>query len=257
MRKISIIAVAVLLAGCVDSPSQPAADIDQNPLASSFEGLAQDQLKANDVERSEEFRWAALALRAGVTPSVLEVTNNGKPELYDAFVHAVTWNSVTLAMRPPTHRSLIAWRRSGDLLQIILVGMATDSAPVLHPWSMRPNMPGGGPLSPIAGAMAAYFERGSSNSSWVGIGGHAKIAERPQPTACPTATDPARPAGVTCLLTRFGVRLNILFAQTRNRDSRDVDAANAVTRRIIAPDQVVAGVKLVFNCMSPAGNGCP
>lgn len=256
MRLLHALLAVGVLAACVDAPSAPASAVDQNPLATSFDALAQDQMNANDVERSEEFRWAALALRAGVTPSVIEVTNNGKAERYDAFVHAVTWNSLANALRPPTHRSLVAWRRSGDLLQVFLVGMATDSAPVLHPASMRPATPGGLLASPMAGAIAAYFERGSNGSSWVGVGGMAKVAEHPQPATCPTANDPARPAGVSCHLTRYGVRLNVLFARTRNRDSREVDGQNALTRRLIVGDQTVAGVKLVFNCVSPLSTGC-
>lgn len=251
--------MALLLAGvvaaCVDAPSAPLVASDQNPLAASLEMLAEEQLAANDVERSEEFRWAALSLRAGVRPSVIEVTNEGNREVYDGFVHAVTWASLTQSLRPPLHRSLVAWRRSGELLQVLQVGMFTDSAPVLHPYSMRPSSPGAQPESPVAGAAAVYFERGPVNSSWLGIGGLAKIAEYPQPAACPSSNDATRPKGVTCQLTRFGVGLNVLFARTRSRDSRELEAS-APTRRLIAPDQTVAGVKLLFNCVAPLSTGC-
>jgi hypothetical protein len=239
---------------CVDSPSAPLESLDQAPLATSFESLA-DEMASSDVERSEELRWAALAIRAGVQPSAFEVTNNGVPEVYDAFVHAVSWITPTQALRPHAHRNLIAWRRSGELLQVLLVGLATDSAPVLHPFSMRPNVPGGSPAGPLAGAKAAYFERGVGGGvSWVGVGGAAKIVEKPAGNTC-DATASHRPGGVACQLTRFGVQLNILFAQTPNRDSRDVEQ-NALTRRIIAPDQNVAGVKLIFSCIAPAASGC-
>lgn len=256
MKRTRIVALFALLAGCVDSPSAPLAATDQNPLATSFDALAQEQMNASDVERSEDFRWAALALRTGVTPSILEVTNNGRAELYDAFVHGVTWATATQAMRPPSHRSLVAWRRTGDLLQVILIGTIADSAPVMHPYSLRPSAPGGLQQSPVAGAMAAYFERGATSSSWIGVNGFAKVAEHPQPAACPTANDPARPPGVTCNLTRYRVGLNVVFARTRNRDSREIDLQNSVTRRIIAPDQPIAGVKLIFSCAMPKGTGC-
>jgi len=252
---IKALLLAGLVSACVDAPSEPLAASDQNPLATSFEMLAQDQLQANDVERSEEFRWAALALRAGVTPSVVQVTNDGKPEVYDGFVHAVTWASLTQSLRPPLHRSLVAWRRSGDVLQVLLVGMFTDSAPVMHPYSMRPASPGATSQSPQAAATAAYFERGPVNSSWVGVGGVAKIAEHPHPASCPSPNDGVRPDGVSCQLTRFGLGLNVLFAKTRSRDSREVEAV-APTRRLIAPSQTVAGVKLLVNCVSPSGTGC-
>ncbi len=251
------VVLGALLSACVDSPEEPLAATQQNPLAESFDMLSQEQMFANDVERSEEFRWAALALREGVTPTVIEMTNGGKPEVYDGFVHAVTWASLTQALRPPLHRSLIAWRRSNDILQVVLVGMAVDSAPVIHPYSMRFPSPGVSTVqSPVRGATAAYFERGGKNSSWLGIGGMAKIAEHPQSAAnCPVPNDDTRPSGVSCQLTRFGIELNVLYAATRSRDSREVDPY-APTRQIIAPSQTVAGVKLVFSCISPLSTGC-
>ena len=256
-KTLTALVLAATVAACVDSPSEPLAATapPNNPLAASFDVLA-EEMAVNDVERSEEFRWAALALRSGVTPSVLQVTNEGRSELYDAFVHAVTWTSLTQAVRPPLHRSLVAWRRSGDVLQVLLVGLVSDSAPVLHPYSLR-----NASASPVAGATAAYFERGSSASStagstWIGIGGSAKVAEFPRPALCPSPNDAAKPDGVNCQLTRFGVSLNVLFARTRSRDSRDVDLAGP-SRRLIAPStQTVSGVKLVFSCATPGSNGC-
>ena len=256
-KTLTALVLAATVVACVDAPSEPLAASAplNNPLAASFDVLA-DEMATNDVERSEEFRWAALSLRSGVTPSVLQVTNEGRSELYDAFVHAVTWASLTEALRPPLHRSLVAWRRSGDVLQVLLVGLVSDSAPVLHPYSLRAAS-----ASSIAGATAAYFERGSSvsstaGSSWIGIGGVAKVAEFPPPALCPSPNDAARPDGVSCQLTRFGVSLNVLFARTRSRDSRDVDLAGP-SRRMIAPaTQTVSGVKLVFSCATPGSNGC-
>jgi hypothetical protein len=256
LNHILLLAASTLLAGaCVDSPSEPLQGaVDQTPLASSFESLA-DEMATVDTERSEELRWAALAVRAGVAPTALDLTNAGVPEVYDAFVHSVSWVSASLAVRPVAHRNLIAWRRGGDLLQVLLVSMAVDSAPVLHPYSMRPTTPGDVPSSPVAGAKAAYFERGvGAGSSWLGIGGVAKIVEKPTGHSC-GATDANRPSGVTCQRTRFGVRLNALFARTPTRDSREV-SDGAATRRIIVPDQDVAGAKLIFSCSAPRVDGC-
>ena len=259
-RTLTALALAATVAACVDAPSEPLAATapQNNPLAASFDVLADEQMAANDVERGEEFRWAALSLRAGVMPTALQVTNDGRPELYDAFVHAVTWASLTEAVRPPLHRSLVAWRRSGDVLQILLVGLASDSAPVLHPYSLRTAA--GAVTSPVAGATAAYFERGSavsstSGSTWIGTGGSAKVAEVPRLTLCPSPNDETKPAGVNCQLTRFGVALNVLFARTRSRDSREIDAT-APSRRLIVPVQTVSGVKLVFSCATPSSTGC-
>jgi len=257
MRNTLSVVLGVLLvtslASCVGSPNEPMSDIDQTPLASSFEALA-DEMRTTDVERSEELRWAALAVRSGVRPTALDVTNDGVPEVYDAFVHAVSWVSTTQAMRPPTHRNLVAWRRTGTTLQVIIVGMATDSAPVLHPFSMRPNAPGAEPTSPLLGAKAAYFERANgTGTSWVGIGGAAKIYE--QSTGGPCGESAYRPIGVACQLKRFGVQLSMHLAETPTRDSRDVPF-DPTTRWIIAAQQTVAGAKLVFSCEAPSPRGC-
>ena len=252
---ITLLAFAGLVSACVDAPSEPlSANVPNNPLATSFDVLADEQMAANDVERAEEFRWAALALRAGVTPSVLQVTNNGKSQTFDAFVHSVSWATLELSLRPPLYRSLVAWRRSGDVLQVLLVGTFTDSAPVLHPLSLRPST-AGDPLSPISGAMAAYFERGAGASTWMGIGGIAKVAEHPQPSSCPVPNGQSGPEGVTCQRTRFGVGLNVEFARTLSRDSRDVDP-QAQTRQLVVSAQTVAGLKLVFTCAVPLSTGC-
>lgn len=252
---VSALALAGLLAACVDAPGEALAPATaNNPLAASFDLLADEQAQANDVERSEDLRWAALSLRAGVTPAILEVTNNGTREVYDAFVHAVTWATFTQALRPPLHRSLVAWRRSGDVMQVLLIGMVTDSAPVLNPLSLRP--PTTGELtSPIAGAKAAYFERGPVNATWVGVGGVAKVAEHPDPDPCPAPNDGSKPEGVNCQLTKFGVALNVEFGRTRSRDSREVDP-QAPKRNLVARPQVVGGVNLVFTCAMPLSTGC-
>jgi hypothetical protein len=255
-KTIASLIVAVTVTACVEAPSEAlsATDPPNNPLAASFDILADEQLSANDVERAEEFRWAALAVRAGVTPSVLNVTNGSTSETYDAFVHAAAWATLTQALRPPQHRSLIAWRRVGDVHKVILIGSLTDSAIVLNPHSLRPSA-SADPAAPFAGAKAAYFERGPANTSWVGVGGFVQIAEHPQPAACPTTNNGTRPEGVNCQTTRYGVRFNVQFAQTRGRDSRDV-APQAPTRRILADKQTVAGAKLVFTCAMPLSTGC-
>lgn len=255
-RKLLIAWFAVMVTACVNAPADGAlAPVDNNPLAASLDLLAQEQMTANDVERSEELRWAALSLRAGVVPSVLEVTHGGRTELFDAFVHSAAWATLTQSLRPEAYRSLVAWRRTGDLLQVILVGTYTDSGPVLHPYSLRNTSPGVPPHLPIAGATAAYFERGSTNSTWLGIGGIAKVAEHPQPSTCPLSNTSASPEGVNCQLTRYGVTLAATFGRTRSTDSREVDGS-APTQFILAPDQTVAGAKLVFSCAAPSGRGC-
>jgi hypothetical protein len=254
---VAALACAVALSACVASPDAPqTASVDSNPLATSFDDLAQEQNDAGDVETSEEFQWAALAVRAGVAPTRYDVTNNGQRETYDAFVQSVGWILPTLALRPLDFRSFVAWRKNGDEMQVIIISSSTDAAPILHPYSMRPSTPGGVIASPVAGATAAYFERGSDHSAWLGTAGTVKMLEKSVGTACATPTAQVPPKGVVCTAATFSVGFDMTVSKTREDRSRAVDNG-APTRKITAVDQGVAGVKLTFSCVLPASaKGC-
>ncbi|HSA54775.1 MAG TPA: hypothetical protein VLE53_03685 [Gemmatimonadaceae bacterium] len=248
---------AVMLGACVDSPSAPASPALENTLAVNFDALADEQTAAGDVERAEELRWAALAIRLGVRPTVFHVTNAGVNEEYNAFVHAARWAQATDALRPVSHRSLVAWRRTDELLQVILVSLRSDSAPVLHPYSLRLSGPETD-TSPVLGARAAYFERSPQGSAWLGVGGWAKIAPKSVGGVCtpPVTQSVSAPDGVTCQLARYAVEFQIEFAQTRSYSSRLMDPSPP-TRRITAAEQDVAGVLLTFYCAQPLSDrGC-
>lgn len=248
---------AVLATGCVDSPSEPASAPLENTLAVNFDALADEQSAAGDVERSEELRWAALAIRLGVRPTVLNVTNGGENEEYSAFVHSARWARVTDAIRPATHRSLVAWRRTDELLQVILVSMRSDSAPVLHPYSLRLSA-AEQEDSPVLGARAGYFERAPQGSAWLGVDGWAKIVPTSVGGVCtpPVTQSVSAPDGVNCELARHALKFDIEFARTQSYSSRVMAPASA-TRRITAAEQAVAGVVLTFHCAQPLSDrGC-
>jgi hypothetical protein len=247
-----LVAAVLLFAACVDSPSAPLTAVDSSPLAASFEALSQE-MQVHDVERSEELRWAALAVRSGVMPSILEVTNNGVPEVYDAFVYEPRWVTQSQSLRPTANRNLVAWRRTGTVTQLLLVSLTTDSAPVLHPYSMRPSVEGS-LTSPVSGARAAYFERASqAGATWIGIGGTAKIVGVAALGPCAEEAD--RPTGVWCQGGRASVTLSIELARALTRDSRDV-STGAPTRWLHAQEQVVSGIALLFTCEEPSIEGC-
>jgi hypothetical protein len=249
---------AASLVACVDSPSaaaDPLAAGTENQLATSFEGLAQEQNDAGDVERAEEFRWAALAVRAGVQPARYEVSNNGVREVYSAFVHAAHWVTPALAMRPIGHRTFIAWRKESDVMKVIIIGSFSESAPILHPYSLRLAQPGGVLSSPIAAANGAYFERGTNRSFWIGVGGQVKIEEKSASGSCVRPNDQAPPSGVTCQPARYDVAFDMTVALTLP-NSRIVAVA-APTKTLEAEEQNVGGVKLTFSCVAPASDrGC-
>lgn len=254
---VAALACAAALSACVQSPDAPqSASVDSNPLATSFDELAQEQTNAGDMERSEEFQWAALAVRTGVAPTRYEVTNDGQRETYDAFVQSVDWIVPTLALRPLGFRTFIAWRKDGGAMQVIIISSHTDTAPIMHPYSMRPSAPGGVISSPVAGATGAYFERGSDRSAWLGTGGTVRISEKSVGATCATPTAHAPPKGVTCSAATFAVGFDMTATRTHEEESRAVDPG-APTMKITAADQAVAGVKLTFACVLPASTkGC-
>ena len=250
--------VGSTLVGCVDSPEaamDPLAAGTENQLATSFDVLAQEQNDEGDVERAEEFRWAALALRAGVEPSRYEVNNNGTHEIFSAFVHSALWVTPTLAMRPAGHRTFVAWRKETDKMKVIIIASHSENAVILHPFSLRPAQPGGPIASPVLAAAGAYFERGTNRSFWIGISGNAKIAEKSVGGACKPPNDNTPPPGVTCELARYAVAFNMTAARTL--PGTRIAATPAETRVLSAEEQPVAGVKLTFNCLAPLSDrGC-
>lgn len=238
---------------CVDSPTS-ASSVEENQLAASFENLSQDRIAAGDTEQGEEFRWAALALRLGVTPTRFHVTRNGTAEVYSAFVHGARWPSPLMAARPGTHRSFVAWRKNDDKLQVILVSSHLDEAPIVHPYSMR-LLPGMQQTSPLAGAHAAYFERGNGAKDWIGIAGRARIVLESTGDACNVPKPSSAPAGVSCVEARWNVAFNATLAPVRSKP-RDVDD-RLPTMSLVASEQEVAGALLTFACPVPSSvRGC-
>lgn len=246
------------LAACVDSPTaatDPLTAATENQLAISFDTLAQEQNAIGDVERAEEFRWAALAVRAGVQPARYEVANDDKHEVYSAFVHAVHWVTPTLALRPVGHRTFIAWRKEPDVMKVIIIGSFSENAPILHPYSLRLAQPGGTLTNAIAAAHGAYLERGPKGSFWIGVSGQVKIAERSAGGSCHPPNDQPSAPGVTCELARYGVGFDMTAALVQT-NTRTV-AIPARSKHLRAAEQPVAGVKLTFSCITPTSDrGC-
>lgn len=258
-RRIAGLMVALLpLAACVDSPmaSEVGAPlVENNQLAVNFEQIADEQAAAGDLERAEEFRWAALALRYGLIPTQFEVENGGQTEMYHAFVHAARWAALTQATRPLSHRSFFAWRVADGRMQVIMIGMRSDSADVQHPYSLRIS-PGDLASSPLLAAHAIYMERGPQGSVWIGTDGWAKVGLISTGGGCPVPTGTVRPHGVACETAVYAVKFDVDFARTRAFTSRLFDTVPP-RRRIAAREQPVDGVHLMFTCAAPRSTtGC-
>lgn len=251
---LSTIAVAAALtAACVDSPSAPSSQTADSPLASTFDGLSKEATANGDNARGNEFAWAAVALAAGLTPSQLEVSNNGNREVYQAFVHGTTINTATVTDGLTT-RTLIAWRKPASVLQVIMLSAPDNVTNVLHPASM-------GPISisnaPFRGAHAAYYERGNNATihTWIGVGGtvkltNANLAAQPCEVAFPASS------GVACTRARFTAAFDVQLAGLP--DGAKVPIA-AAARTLRAAEQPINGLMLSVRCVAPSrdAKGCP
>lgn len=269
-RSLAAAALAgLVLAGCVDSPSSLAATAeDGDPLALTFEALAQEAASSGDVSRAEGFTYAAIAARNGITPSRLQVQNGGASEVYEAFVHAIDWQlAATATLRVPAHRTITAWRRTSDgVTRILSVTTPRDSAPVLNPLSLSAT----GPVSaPFAGAGALYQETtkfGSlgtnatnapvAESYWIAVAGFVRIRETLAGAACPRPPEAFAMSGVTCQQARFAVHFDASLQQLSQRPY--TVRASTPARRIQTPgEQAVNGYKLTFACTTvSATRGC-
>jgi hypothetical protein len=248
------LAAAVLATGCVDAPQEPSAATD-SPLASTFDGLSKEAGSNGDNARGNEFGWAAVALAAGMTPSPLIVSNNGRREVFDAFVHATTISAANVTDGLTT-RTVIAWRKPANVLQVLLFSASNNVSNVLDPASM-------GPISltnaPYRGAHAAYYERADNSTTsmtWIGVGGSVKLTDvnigtQPCEVALPVTS------GVGCVRARFNVAFDVRLAQLPT-GSRTVNSTSDRTLRTTPNDQPINGLKLAVRCVQPslANKGC-
>ena len=252
--RFAVVTVAALVAAaCVDAPQEPTAAAD-SPLASTFDGLGKESTANGDNARGNEFEWAAVAIAAGMTPSQLIVTNNGRRETYDAFVHATTISASNVTDGLTT-RTLIAWRKVTNVLQVIMISAPDNVSNVLHPASMGPiNISN----APFRGAHAAYYERPERaiTATWIGTAGTVKLTDVNVGTPQPCEVALPVTSGVSCLRARFNVsfdvKLALLPAGTR--------VPNAVADRTLrATDTAINGLKLTVRCIAPSleVKGCP
>lgn len=237
---------------CVDSPQEPSTEAD-SPLASTFDGLSKEATANGDNARGNEFGWAAVALAAGMTPSPLIVFNNNRREVYDAFVHATTITAVGVTDGLTT-RTLIAWRKPANVLQVIMVSAPDNVTNVLHPASMGPINIG---TAPFRGAHAAYYERvdgGTVTSQWIGVGGNVKLTDANVGALACEAALPLT-SGVGCTRARFSVAFDVRLASLAPRATTPSTNADRAMR---AAEQAINGLKLTVRCVAPSttDRGC-
>ncbi|MGQ0643475.1 MAG: hypothetical protein ACT4P6_22235 [Gemmatimonadaceae bacterium] len=252
LKTAATLAAAIMASACVDSPQEPSPTAD-SPLASTFDQLSRESTTNGDNARGNEFGWAAVAIAAGMTPSPLQVINNGRREVYDAFVHATTISAANVTDGLTT-RTLIAWRKASTLLQVIMMSAPDNVSNVLHPASMGPINIG---TAPFRGAHAAYYERGDNSTrtaTWIGVGGTVKLTDvNVGAQACEVALPVS--SGVGCIRAKFNVSFDVRLALLP-AGSRTPNAT--ADRTLRASNQEINGLKLAVRCVEPslANKGC-
>lgn len=254
---------AALASACVDGPSAATEATYVDPLAETFDALARESSGHGDMARGEGFLHAALAVRHGVTPSRLEVRNGAQTEVFDAFVTAVEWESTLPAnVRPPTRRSLVAWRRTTDAtMRVLSVLTPTDSATILSPLAL-----GTAVSTPFVftGASAMFHEgkdgpqgRPDLSFGWYGTSGWVKIRETQSLGRCVGGVSASSAStGVKCEQARYLARFDVTMQRLTGRPAQVVSGTTA--RRVVTTaETAVNGLKLKFACIVPMSDkGC-
>lgn len=267
---ISVLTLAALTAACVDGGDLTSApqteDTTEDPLALTFDALSGQSAASGDRSRSEGFAYAAIAVRRGVQPSRLDVTTDNGVEIFDAFVSALEWDpKVSLQLRAPAHRTVIAWRRTNNgLTRILTLTTPIDSAAILNPSSLSFNDVY---AAFFAGASAQYQETtapltatGQMNAAsapdafWAGIRGFVKVREISVGPDCqPRTNDQVK--GVTCEQGRYAVKFDVALKRLASRPV-NVQTGSA-ERHMSAAEQLVNGVRLRLSCAVVASrSGC-
>lgn len=259
LYRASLAAVVAFAAACVDSaPSTAPTTFDRtdDPLARTFDALAAQSDSSGDRARSEGFVYAAIAVRRGIVPSLIDVNNNGTVEVFDGFVSALEWDpTISDQLRAPNHRSLIAWRRTNNgVTRILSLTTPLDSAPILNPLSLSSTSPY---AAFFAAATAQYQETtasltvtGQSNATkpdlfWGGVAGFVKIREVSRGGQCFAATSTSL-AGVSCQVARYSVQFDVgLHLLSKRPITVDM---NSPRRNMSAREQTVNGVRLGLTC---------
>jgi hypothetical protein len=214
------------LVACGDSSTEPtstvaAADV---ALAAELEGVAQSARAAGDGARETAFAFAAEAVRLGIQPSTLIVSNDGVEQRFDAYVNAVDRRGLTEADRVG-RRTLTGWRRTEGGTQLIYIGSPAAAAQV----------------SPAGNDGAAWYFDARTQTRWAGVSGSVTIAELESGGACAIVSRASRAPKSSCTKAVFEVGFDVRFEQEGTDRS---GARSSNLKGISAADQRVNGAKL-------------
>jgi hypothetical protein len=216
MRASAPLFVASLVA-CGDASTEPVVsfDVPDVALAAELENVSQDARSAGDHDREAAFAYAADAVRLGIQPSTLIVSNDGQEQRFHAFVHAVDQVRRTDADRVG-RRTLTGWRRTELGTQLIYIGSPAAKAQV------TPGM---------TDAAAWYFDP-RSDTRWAGVSGAVTIAELESGGSCGPVSRTSRPSTTKCTKAIFEVAFDIRFEQGGTDRSPNMKGISADNQRV-------------------------
>lgn len=256
--------VMLAAVACVDSPTAtaPAAPAANDPLAQTFDALAVASAANGDLARKEGFEVAALAVRNGISPAHLDIrVGTGEIEGMDAIVSTVDWGSnITADQRPPSRRSLVAWRRNGNgVLRVVSVLTPVDSATVVNPLSLGAAL---NSSAVYAGASAQYQDVSpqtnsslESKAAWFATSGFVKIRPLQTRGACSSGSSNSQLGGFTCENVRYGVAFYVVTQRMSGLPPSLVSDSTMVVRT--PQEQTLDGEHVVFTCPAPKSDrGC-
>lgn len=221
-RLLGALALVSLLAGCAADPTEPTAE--NADLAASFDLMAAEARISGDINAASAFEGGALAIRAGLMPSEIEVTIDGEVVTHKAVVHAVVRTGA--GDQQVLMRSLLAWSGSNPRETILKVMLLADEAEFGHPSQMVPQGRARGWFADLVEQVRYLVTGGTAGIQVAEIGG-----------PCGRAA-PDRP-GIRCRKARFDVQVDGEF---HRRAPGDPEQSDATRLTIVTNAEGVAGI---------------
>lgn len=221
-RFLGALAALALASGCADGPAEPTShDTD---LAASFDVMAAEARASGDADAASAFEGGALAIRAGLVPSEIDLTIDGEVVTHKAVVHAVARGGP--AGPQILMRSLLAWSGQNPRETMLKVMLLADEAEFGHPSQMVPMGRARGWFGDLVAGIRYLATDGTAGIQVAFIG-----------APCgPNAPD--RP-GIRCRRARFDVQVDGSFSALPIATPGEVlaigAAAEGVAGIIVAP----------------------
>lgn len=253
VRRLPAVALGALLLACGDDPTGPA-PLDLRLAALTFDALQRSRTETGDGLGATAAQHAALALRAGVRPTMVSITVDGSTDAYWALeVEHAFGDDLTLSpvlTLPIVLRQMVAWR-GDDPRRVVSISVASDTGTFTRIQALDVVAPGNTvPLFPFASGV--LFERG--DRPFLAESGGARATRGTLGAECPLPAQ-RRPmvssiapifSPIACHRATFLTR----FTMVARRAPPD-GAATLATRTVSMGDHTIEGIQLKYPMPEP------